>query len=99
MAKTQTLLDKSGIQLPAIPTSLASGGVNIEGETILFSNDKGEQFALLLYSIDSIAESSDNISKSGKSFVFKHTSPQTNLTVNGRKLAFTNNGYLVKPKE
>lgn len=99
MAKIQTLLDKSGIQLPAIPTSIASGGVNIEGETILFSNDKNEQFALLLYSIESINESVDNTSTSGKSFVFKHTSPETNLSINGRKLAFTNNGYLVKPKE
>lgn len=99
MAKQTSLLDKAGIQLPSVPTSIASGGVNIEGESILFSNDKGEQFALLLYSVESINESADNTSKSGKSFVFKHTSPSTNLSINGRKLAFTNNGYLVKPKE
>jgi hypothetical protein len=91
----ENLIKKAGIDLTDFPEEMISGGKNIDGQIIRVKNEN-RNFALLLLDLDSIKETEENLSKTGKSYTFGF---YKDLTLDDRKIGITLNAYIVKEKE
>lgn len=94
-----TLIEQAGFEILNIPESRKAAGKHVNAEIMKVKNENGE-FAVIVFDLNSIEETKENESKSGKSWTFGFYQPNTNVTCgDNQKVAFTINGYKVKPKD